>query len=163
MYKNKSQLIITFGKTSSLLVEKANVSVKKICFDFNENKFSEENDYWWNGELIFENLNKTKLKNLIRNKTNIILVAPCLNSLQIGFINTLIKSIKNKKFILITNKNQIENSLYNYFSLYCEVIDVFSDFQENFHNYKTKFNTSILEIESHLNLSFIKKIKEQCS
>ena len=42
-----------------------------------------------------------------KNKKTIILVAPCLNSSQIGFINILIKSFKNKKFVLIINKNKI--------------------------------------------------------
>lgn len=165
MYKNKSQLIITFGITSSLLAEKANVSAKIFCFDFNENNFSYEDDYWWYGELFFEYIKKTKLKNLMRNKKTIILVAPCLNSQQIGFINRLIKTNKNKKFVLIINKNQIADSLYNYFSNYCEVIDVFcsDDFQGKIYdnNFHIKSNTSILEIEGCLNLSFINRIKEQ--
>jgi hypothetical protein len=165
MYKNKSQLIITFGKASSLLAEKASVSAKKFCFDFNEYNFSYEDDHWWDGELFFENLKKTKLKNLMRNKKTIILVAPCLNSSQIGFINILIKSFKNKKFVLIINKNKIIDSLYNYFSNYCEVVDVFytAEFQEKIYNdnYQIKPNTSILEMEGCLNLSFIKRIKEQ--
>lgn len=179
MTRKNTKLIIGLGFESSLIVQNTNTNAENYCIDFSNvlypkqgdllkhgelDELLREDDFWWCGDDIFENLKTLILKKLTKDKKTIILVVAKMGQKEAGFVNAFIRYAEGKKVTLILNKNQIEESLYNHFCRLCNVVDAFNtaEYKEKVYdeNYSIKPNTSILEMEAHLNMSFMKCIEE---
>ena len=179
MANNSTKLIIGLGFESSIIVKRAEGKAEKFCLDFNnvyyprkrdltkyKNNYnlSQEDDFWWCGEDIFENLKTTIFKKLIKDKKTIVLVVSKMGQKEAGFVDAFIRYAEDKKVILILNRNQIEDSLYEHFKRKCKVIDTFYTveyYDKVYNEDKTiKPRTSIIEMQAYLNMSFMKKVAE---
>ena len=171
-------MIIGLGFESSVIVKKAEGKAEKFCMDFNKVYYprkkdltkckdnynlSEEDDFWWCGEDIFENLKTPIFKKLIKDKKTILLVVSKMGQKEAGFVDAFIRYAEGKKVILILNKNQIEESLYRHFGRKCKVIDAFytDEYFDKVYNedMSIKPHTSIVEMQAYLNMSFMKQIE----
>ena len=177
---NKSKrLIIGLGFESSVIVKRAESKAEKFCMDFNNVYYprkrdltkykknynlSQEDDFWWCGEGIFENLKTPIFKKLTKDKKTIVLVVSKMGQKEVGFVDAFIRYAEDKKVILILNKNQIEESLYEYFERKCKVIDTFYtvEYYDKVYNKDVtiKPHTSIVEMQAYLNMSFMKQIED---
>ena len=179
MFKKNTKLIIGLGLESSALVKKAESNAEKFCMDFTSVYYPEskdlikykdnynliqEDDFWWCGADIFENLKTPIFKNLIKDKKVIILVVSKMGQKEAGFTDAFIQYAEGKKVILILNKNQIEESLYNHFKRQCRIIDTYYtvEYQDKVYdeNMNIKPHISILEMQGCLNMSFMKRIED---
>ncbi len=179
MQKKSTKLIIGLGFESSVIVKRAEGKAEKFCMDFdkvyyprkkdltkyknNYNLSQEEDDFWWCGEDIFENLRTPIFKKLIKDKKTIVLVVSRMRQKEAGFVDEFIRYAKDKKVVLIINKNRIEESLYNHFKRKCKVIDAFYtvEYFDRVYNedMTIKPRTSIIEMQAYLNMSFMKQIE----
>jgi hypothetical protein len=179
MQKKSTKLIIGLGFESSVIVKKAEGKAEKFCMDFNKvyyprkkdltkykdnDNLIQEDDFWWCGEDIFENLKTTIFKKLIEDKKTIVLVVSRMWQKEAGFVDAFIRYAEGKKIILILNKNPIEESLYRHFERKCRVIDAFytDDYFDKVYNedMSIKPHTSIVEMQAYLNMSFMKQIED---
>lgn len=179
MQKKNTKLIIGLGFESSALVKKAESNAEKFCMDFtsvyypkskdlteyNDNyNLIREDDFWWCGDDIFENLKTPVFKNLIKDKKVIILVVSKMGQKEAGFVDAFIRYADRKKVILIINKNQIEESLYKHFKRKCRIVDTYYtvEYKEKIYdeNMNIKPHISILEMQGCLNMSFMKRIED---
>ena len=180
MMNNKnSKLVIGLGFESSIIVKKAESRAEKFCMDFNnvyyprkknltkykDNYYlSEEDDFWWCGEDIFENLKTPVFKKLIKDKKTVVLVVSRMWQKEAGFVDAFIRYAEGKKIILILNKNQIAEGLYRHFEQKCRVIDAFytDEYFDKVYNedMSIKPRTSIVEMQAYLNMSFMKQIED---
>ena len=174
-----SKLIIGLGFESSIIVKKAEGKAEKFCMDFKKVYYprkkdltkykdnyylSEEDDFWWCGEDIFENLKTLVFKKLTKDKKTIVLVVSKMRQKEAGFVDAFIRYAADKKVILILNRNQIEDSLYKHFKRKCKVIDTFYtvEYYDKVYNedMTIKSHTSIIELQAYLNMSFMKQIED---
>ena len=182
MQKKNTKLIIGLGFESSVIVKRAESKAEKFCMDFNKVYYprkkdltkykdnynlSEEDDFWWCGEDIFENLKTPIFKKLIKGKKTILLVVSRMWQKEAGFVDAFIRYAEGKKVILILNKNQIEESLYRHFERKCKVVDAFYtvEYFDKVYNedMSIKPHTSIVEMQAYLNMSFMKQIEKTLS
>ena len=178
MQKKSTKLIIGLGFESSVIVKRAEGKAEKFCMDFNKvyyprkkdlTKYKDnynliqEDDFWWCGEDIFENLKTPIFKKLIKDKKTIVLVVSKMGQKEAGFVDAFIRYAEDKKVVLILNKNRIEESLYNHFERKCKVVDAFYtvEYYEKVYNedMSIKPHTSIIEMQAYLNMSFMKQIE----
>jgi len=179
MQKKSTKLIIGLGFESSVIVKKAEGKAEKFCMDFNKvyyprkkdlTKYKDnynliqEDDFWWCGEDIFENLKTPIFKKLIKDKKTIVLVVSKMGQKEAGFVDAFIRYAEDKKVVLILNKNRIEESLYKHFERKCKVVDAFYtvEYYEKVYNedMSIKPHTSIIEMQAYLNMSFMKQIED---
>lgn len=124
----------------------------------------QEDDFWWCGEDIFENLKTPIFKKLIKDKKTIVLVVSKMGQKEAGFVDAFIRYAEDKKVVLILNKNRIEESLYKHFERKCKVVDAFYtvEYYEKVYNedMSIKPHTSIIEMQALLNMSFMKQIED---
>ena len=177
MQKKSTKLIIGLGFESSVIVKRAESNAEKFCMDFNKvyyprkkdlTKYKDnynliqEDDVWWCGEDIFENLKTPIFKKLINDKKMIVLVVSNMGQKEAGFVDAFIRYAEDKKVVLILNKNRLEESLYKHFKRRCKVVDAFYtvEYYDKVYNedMTIKPKTSILEMEACLNMSFIQCI-----
>ena len=174
MQKKSTKLIIGLGFESSVIVKRAESKAEKFCMDFNKvyyprkkdlTKYKDnynliqEDDFWWCGEDIFENLKTPVFRKLIQDKKRIVLVVSRMRQKEAGFVDEFIRYAEDKKVVLIINKNRIEESLYNHFKRKCKVIDAFYTvyYYDKVYNedMTIKPHTSIIEMQAYLNMSFM--------
>lgn len=179
MQKKSTKLIIGLGFESSVIVKRAESKAEKYCMDFNNvyyprkkdltkykdnDHLIQEDDFWWCGEDIFENLKTPIFKKLIKDKKTILLVVSRMWQKEAGFVDAFIRYAEGKNVILILNKNQIEESLYKHFTRKCRVIDAFYtvEYYDKVYNedMSIKPHTSIIEMQAYLNMSFITQIEK---